>query len=193
MSHTPCRSFQTDSALTVGEFNALICTKQKGQAMEIETLYFLTQIVAAIAMIASLIFVGFQLRQNTEQVRIASVQTYYDIMRDHLDPAVNNPEFMEIFLKGFVDLDKLTVIERSRLYAYYSQTTKGYQVLHFQHGKKVLENELWESAQNHLADMLVSEAYLEFWKTRKHHYNIKFQEFVDDLIETRPAQNIFTI
>ena len=160
--------------------------------MAIEQVYFIAQIIAAIAMIASLIFVGFQLRQNTEQVRIASVQTYYDISTGHLVYMINRPELVEIFLKGFANLDKLTVIERTRLYALYSQITKGYQVLQYQHSKKVLDTELWESAQNHLADILVSDTYLEFWKTRKHHYNIKFQEYIDDLIKNRPSQQLFT-
>jgi len=160
--------------------------------MTIEQVYLLAQIIAAIAMVTSLIFVGFQLRQNTEQIRIASVQTYYEISTGHLAHTINHPALMEIFLKGFSDLDKLTNLERHRLNALYSQITKGYQVLQYQHSKKVLNTELWESAQNHLADILVSDAYQEFWKTRKHHYNIKFQEYVDDLIKNRPSQQLFT-
>lgn len=49
--------------------------------MTLETIYYLTQIIAVLAVLGSLIFVGYQIRQNTEQARIqnaAHLQDRYD-------------------------------------------------------------------------------------------------------------------
>jgi len=159
--------------------------------MEIETLYFLTQIIAAIAMIASLIFVGFQLRQNTEQIRIASVESYYNILSDHLSDTINNPELSELFNRGYNDADGLNTLEKNKLFNLYAKITRGYQVLHYQYKKNAFDTEFWDSAQNHLADLLLSKIYVEFWASRRHHYNGEFQELINNLISDHPKQPIF--
>lgn len=49
--------------------------------MSLENIYYITQIIAVIAVLGSLIFVGYQIRQNTEQTRIqnaAHLQDRYD-------------------------------------------------------------------------------------------------------------------
>ena len=158
--------------------------------MALEQVYFLAQIFASIAVVVSLIFVGLQLRHNTEQMRISAATGYFEIYRDHLAGAMDE-EWTRLFIKGFDDFDSLTLVERTRLCANYALMTRGYQVLHYQARKKIFDDELWENTQNHLADLLTSKAYQYFWTTRRHHFNPSFQAFVDDLIATRPAKPLF--
>jgi len=159
--------------------------------MALEQIYFFAQIIASIAVVVSLIFVGLQLRHNAEQMRIAASTGYYEIYREHMAGALN-AEWAGIFIKGFEDFESLTPVECTRLFANYAVITRGYQVLHYQAKKKVFDDELWENTQNHLADLLVSQAYQHYWATRKHHFNSSFQGFVDDLIANRPKQHLFT-
>jgi hypothetical protein len=44
--------------------------------MDLQSIYFFSEIVAAVAVIASLAFVGVQLRQNTTSVRAGAYQTW---------------------------------------------------------------------------------------------------------------------
>ncbi|MEL6372085.1 MAG: hypothetical protein AAFY84_00680 [Pseudomonadota bacterium] len=49
--------------------------------MTLEAIYYITQIVAVLAVLASLLFVAFQIRQNTDQMRVqnsAHLQDRYD-------------------------------------------------------------------------------------------------------------------
>ncbi|MDQ7018569.1 MAG: hypothetical protein Q9M33_05320 [Robiginitomaculum sp.] len=159
--------------------------------MTLEQAYLIAQILASIAVVVSLIFVGLQLRHNSEQMRIAASTGYYEIYRDHM-VGVNSKEFTNLFIKGFEGIDALDLCERTQLYAFFAVMTRGYQILHYQFRKKVFDKELWENTQNHLADFLLSKAYQEFWLTRRHHFNPSFQAFVDDLIANRPAHSLFS-
>ncbi len=159
--------------------------------MALEQIYFFAQIIASVAVVVSLIFVGLQLRHNSEQMRVAASTGYYEIYRDHMAGALN-AEWAAIFNKGFEEFESLTPVERTQLFANYAVITRGYQVLHYQARKKVFDDELWENTQNHLADLLVSQAYQHFWATRKHHFNSSFQGFVDDLIDNRPKKRLFS-
>ncbi|PHS21396.1 MAG: hypothetical protein COA85_13105 [Robiginitomaculum sp.] len=158
--------------------------------MTLEQAYLIAQILASVAVVISLIFVGLQLRHNSEQMRIAASAGYYEIYRDHMSGAMNE-EWTTLFIKGFKEFESLTLVQRTRLFANYAVVTRGYQVLHYQASKKVFDDELWENTQNHLADLLLSQAYLHFWTTRKHHFNPSFQAFVDDLIANRPKHDLF--
>ncbi len=158
--------------------------------MTLEQAYLIAQILASIAVVVSLVFVGLQLRHNSEQMRIAASTGYYEIYRDHM-VGVTSTEFTNLFIKGFEGAELLDLCERTQLYAFFAVMTRGYQILHYQFRKKVFDKELWENTQNHLADFLLSKAYQKFWQTRRHHFNPSFQAFVDDLIANRPAHELF--
>jgi hypothetical protein len=158
--------------------------------MTLEQAYLIAQILASIAVVVSLIFVALQLRHNSEQMRIAASTGYYEIYRDHMLGATN-PELIDLHLRGNETFDTFTLIETGRLFSYYAVITRGYQILHYQASKKVFDDELWENTQNHLADLLLSQAYLHFWTTRRHHFNPSFQDFVDDLIANHPKRKLF--
>ena len=46
--------------------------------MTLETIYFISQVLAAVCVIASLIFVGVQVRQSTKQAKADAVQAVHD-------------------------------------------------------------------------------------------------------------------
>ena len=67
--------------------------------MTLEQLYFIAGIVSSVAVIASLIFVGFQLRHSADQQRIATAVGYYDIFRDHMK-ILSEAGMVDLFLRG---------------------------------------------------------------------------------------------
>lgn len=75
--------------------------------MTLESFYFLAQIIAGMAVVASLVFVGLQVRGSTREQRLT--RTYesvaaYEVFQHLL---INNREFREIWLKGAKGLDNL--------------------------------------------------------------------------------------
>jgi len=161
-------------------------------AMTLEDINYIAQIVAAAAVVASLLFVGLQLRANAKQLRIATEAGYYTIYRDHVLTA-SSPDVADIFLRGFQGQEGLSESERIRLNAYYAVITRGYQVLHHQVRQKVFDTEFWDSAQNHYADLLGSKAYQQYWATRRHHFNPSFQRFTDHLIANHPKAKLIDL
>lgn len=150
--------------------------------MTLEEVYLVTQIVSAIAVVASLIFVGVQLRHTANQQQIATAAGYYDIFRDHLK-ILESPEMIDSFLTGFAKgQDALSPAEQVRLNVFYTMVTRGYQVLHSQAEKNVFDRDFWHHTQQHLADHLASKYYQEFWDVRRSHFPPGFQALMDRLI-----------
>ena len=67
--------------------------------MTLENLYFCSQVVAAIAIIASLIFVGLQVRQSTTTSRAAAAQAFSQQYSD-LNHMLLHADVREIFVRG---------------------------------------------------------------------------------------------
>ena len=155
--------------------------------MTLEQVYFLAGIVSSVAVIASLIFVGVQLRHSAGQQRIASAVGYYDIFRDHMK-LLNEADLVDLFLRGLDQgPEAFEAADRTRLNVFYTMVTRGYQVMHYQAEKKVFEEGFWLHSQKHFRDHLASKYYQGFWKARCHHFPPGFRDLVDQLIAAGPT------
>ncbi len=155
--------------------------------MTLEHIYFLSGIISSVAVIASLIFVGFQLRHSANQQRIATAASYYDFFRDHMK-TLEEATLVDLFLRGLeTGPEGFEPAERTKLNVFYTMLTRGYQVMHYQAGKKVFEEDFWLHTQNHFRDHLASTYYQAFWAARCHHFPPSFRDLVDGLIQAGPT------
>lgn len=155
--------------------------------MSLEDFYFLAGIVSSAAVVASLIFVGVQLRHSANQQRIATAAGYYDFFRDHMK-TLEEASLVDLFLRGLENgPESFEPAERTKLNVFYTMLTRGYQVMHYQAQKKVFEEDFWRHTQNHFRDHLASTYYQAFWKARRHHFPPGFRSLVEELIEAGPT------
>ena len=155
--------------------------------MTLEQAYFLAGIVSSVAVIASLIFVGVQLRHAANQQRIESASGYYDIFRDHMK-ILSEAGMVDLFLRGLDHApETFGAADRTRLNVFYTMVTRGYQVMHYHAGKNVFEADFWRYTQNHFRDHLASKYYQGFWTARRHHFPPGFRGLVDELVASGPT------
>ena len=83
--------------------------------MTLEELYYISQIVAVLAVIASLIFVGVQVRQNRKATEIASLQSVLDGCRDRFFvPGYTDPNLLRMMAQGLSDLNGLSADDKRK-------------------------------------------------------------------------------
>lgn len=76
--------------------------------MSLEQVSLVAQIVSALAIIASLIFVGVQLRQATSAMRNSSSQAHSAIYTGLVSTIIENADFASIWRRGLNDPSSLT-------------------------------------------------------------------------------------
>ena len=87
--------------------------------MTLERAYFVAEITAATAVILSLIYVGIQIKQNTDTLKL---RTAYDATEEFSDiylVLTENSDLADIWFRGLQGLDALEGVERLRFYAYF--------------------------------------------------------------------------
>lgn len=77
----------------------------------------LAEIISAICIVASLLFVGVQIKQNSESMELSAYEGFRQDFVDLQSLVVNNPQLASLLSKSFVG-EELTLEEKVQLDAY---------------------------------------------------------------------------
>lgn len=149
--------------------------------MSLSDLAAVGSFVSGVAVLASLIFVGFQLRQNTQAVRAAASQAHSQNWQQITMSVVECADFAHIRRRGLVDIDSLTDDERVRFYAFAGATLRFFEGARLQwlHGQ--LDNEHWHNVEKTATDFAATSGYKAYWAQRHHWMSPQFQEWYEAL------------
>jgi len=94
-----------------------------------------------VAVVASLILVAFELRQNTNAVRATAVQEATTVARDQILMSVQNPDIVRISVTPYSELNEL---DKRRAFWINRSFWIGMQGLYRQHDLGVFPDEEWQ-------------------------------------------------
>jgi hypothetical protein len=158
--------------------------------MSLSDLAAIGSFVSGVAVLASLIFVGFQLRQNTQAVRAAASQAHSQNWQQITMSLVECEDFARIWRLGVDDIDRLTDDERVRFYSFAGATLRFFEAarLQWQHGQ--LDSEHWHNVEKTATDFAATSGYKAYWAQRHHWMSPQFQEWYEALSQDR-AHNLY--
>jgi len=138
--------------------------------MTLEAIYFLTQIIAALAIIGSLVFVGLQIRANTREHR---VNTYN--MRSERWSAINNilssnSDLREILVKGGKSYDGLTTAEKIAFAAFWQQYCSYIIDVATQHELGAIDDVIWKNYEFSFRQFCRMPGARAWWRDQGHKF-----------------------
>ncbi|MBC7769034.1 MAG: hypothetical protein H7124_09625 [Phycisphaerales bacterium] len=139
--------------------------------MTLEEINYIAQTIGVVAILASLVFVGFQLRQSTEQSKQANalaradmgertMRTFGDNVRDLM---VNN-EMAEIFRKAMFEQTDLTPVETTRILFYFSLTLHAHRTAFLQVKDGLIDERVMAVFDQNTAWHLTSPIFAREWR-----------------------------
>ena len=135
--------------------------------------------IAAIATVATLVYLALQIRHNTRALKHAEEREILDdgnLWRSHL---IQNPEIAELYRKGLLDPNALDPIERLRfrmlldalfvtwLYGFQAHRATGY------------------SPEPQISGTLARPGGQQYWADQKSNFDPEFVRYVDGLADDR--------
>ncbi len=152
----------------------------------------LGELIGGIAIIVSLIYVGLQIKQNTETLKLNTIHNTAEDMADlYLVPAENS-EFADIFFRGLQDIHALEGIDRLRFYGFLHKFFRTYENVHYQFTRGALEAEPFKGITKQFIFVTSTPGGQVYWPERKSWYNKEFQAYVDRELAS-PDREIFTL
>jgi hypothetical protein len=157
--------------------------------MSLEQASFLAQIMSAIAVFASLIFVGVQLGYANRTARAASSQAHSAMYHSLISSLINDDGgFATVWRKALVGLDSLTADEEVRFFAFASALFRFFEASRVQWLRGQLDDEHWRSIEQQAIIASVQPGLKAFWYIRRNWHCDAFQQWFEALPTSEAGQ-----
>ena len=157
--------------------------------MTLEQVFYLSQSIAAIGVIASLIFVGLQVRSSAKAVRSATAQAVHENFASWYISLAEHSDALATVLKGFGTLDGLSAAERAQFNCIFLAFTSHSQNAFHQWRQGHLAYELWACWEALLMNMVHTVGGKAFWRERSYVFARDFREEVDAIAAREPHRD----
>jgi hypothetical protein len=156
-------------------------------AMNLSDLANLRQIVGALAVVVSLIYVALQIRQSTNAVRSAAAQVAHEHFASWYYLLAKDAELSQVAVNGLCDYFSLSETEKARFIATFMAFLSYSQNAFLKWREKMLEPPLWMGWELLIMNLVSSPGGEEFWKERGYLFGEEFRRHVeDDLMKRTP-------
>ena len=139
-------------------------------------------ILANIGVIAGIIFLAYELRQNTLVTEIAAAQNVVTNIGSRNIVVIENDDFAQVLLRADSG-EPLTPSESMRLRIFFSDALRAWQSIFLQNRRGALDEAMWHTQ---LAEMELTingyGSYRAHWDLTKDNYSPEFVALVDSLI-----------
>ena len=125
----------------------------------------LAEIIGAVAIVISLVYVGQELNANTAAVQAASLQSVTNASSVSMLAVVENEDFARIRVQAMRDPSQLSETEQLRWFLYQRQMWLHFQNVWQQWELGTLDNGIWEGYERVICrDLLSDEATRQQWQ-----------------------------
>jgi hypothetical protein len=159
--------------------------------MNWEMLSAIGQVVAAIGVIPSLIYLAVQIRQQNKERRRAGINILTAQWSDLVKSAQESREFAALFLQGVRCFHDLDAPDKLRFSAFFTRFTRNCEGMFIYYRDGALEKALWDEVERTMSDYFAYPGVREWWETRKHWLTDEFRAVVEALIAKNPEATLY--
>jgi hypothetical protein len=157
--------------------------------MTLEGIYYVSQIVAVIAIFASLVFVGVQLRQNTKALKASSHHAITDSFNAINNLVLSDPKVARIWrLAVMGTTEELNEEERISVNFMLLANFRIFETLYYQYKNGTLDKKLFDAELKTLKWAVRQPGFMDWWPNNPISLSDEFRAFIDDLIREAAPQ-----
>lgn len=150
--------------------------------MTLDQLAIVSQIVAAVGVIGSLIFVGLQVHQSNRMMRASAIRHHAERIQSVSKAIFESPDLANIWLQGGQDIDTLSPAERVRFINFYVYILRIWEQLHLQKEAGSMDQQMWQANVTILRDIHTMSGAAAAWRLRRHLFSRRFQKFYEGFV-----------
>lgn len=156
-------------------------------SVSIELIAQIAEIVAAVGVIISLVYVGVQIRQSTRATKLAAVQAVEAAIARSEQLIVQDAGFAEILRHGLTAVGpELPATDRLRINVFYRHHLRAYQSAYYQFKNSALDPAVWAGHAKTMAAIFQADRGLrEHFAVEKYMLEPTFVAFCEQLLNER--------
>lgn len=152
--------------------------------MTLEQVYFIAEIIAAVAVVLSLLYLGLQIKNSRIQSQSDSIDLITRQRGDHIKLLAGDSEMASILAKGFAAKRKLHPNEQVRFSSYIYYVFVNYESAFRKWKKKEIDEALWIAIDQGMHWWLTGPGVRKWWNNQLiGGYTQEFKKYVDHKIK----------
>ena len=146
--------------------------------MTLEDIYYISQIIAVVAIFGSLIFVGIQIRQNTRATRAASHNAVSNALNEINRMFAENADLTRIWLAGNADRRTLNPEERWRFDSLCRAYMHVCETMYVQASLGTGDKGVMLAEEDGIKAVFASPGSREWWSENPYGFSKKFRSYI---------------
>lgn len=157
----------------------------------LEQLANFAEIFGVIAVVGSLAYVGIQLRQSVQAMKVAAAQAHLDGYQNCVGNFVRAPQLAGIWYRGIRGVSELRDEEIVQFFAQMGLVLHFSESAYLQWRAGALAEEQWEGLVGLTADVMQHKGSQEFFEYRSHWFSEEFRTWVKDEMPVLEAKIMY--
>jgi len=160
--------------------------------MTLEQLAYLSQIIGAVAVVGSLVFVGLQVHQGNRLMRDAAAREHILALQDAVYPLLENDSLFDVYIRGAYEGTKsLSEAEAARFFTYCTTYLRAWEMMHYQWRKGLIDEPSWAGNAAIIRDLMALPGFKDAWAVRMHVFNPEFRSFIVEQQAKEGAKDLY--
>jgi len=156
-----------------------------------EAISAIGQIVGAIAVVISLIYLAREIRSNARSARVASERSLVQMLIQFTQQLAEHPHLSELWYRGLYDFESLKNGDRIRFSALIVQLFRLYEETYYGQSEGHVAARIWRQAEAPLRDFSGYPGVQAWWRSRSHWFGKDFADLVNQLQRTAKAPRLY--
>ena len=156
--------------------------------MTIQDLGSLGELIAAVATLATLIYLALQIRQNTRSNQAASFHAIYDSMNHVNVSVIQNSELTRVWLAGSQERSALNPEELHKFDFTLLSYFHVFETLHYQARLGAGDQDLVIAEERSIRNLLLLSGVREWWSENPYAFGPEFRSHIDGLATPQTGQ-----
>ena len=147
--------------------------------MNWEALGAIAELLGAIGVIATLLYLSRQIENNSKQLEGAATIAVHTYERSLIEGLYDNPQLWEIVKKGNADWDSLTPEEQSYAGLWNIKETGYWEMAYRLHQQGALNPDVYTAKESYYLEFYQSKGRKKWWD--EHHTLLQSRDFYEDM------------
>ena len=157
--------------------------------LNLEAIYFISQTVAAVAVIGSLFHLSAQLREQNRESRHKAIQDMTANFANWQLATTIHHDCAQLWLKGLRDFEALENEERVRCATLFVSVFRIYESMYLRHLDGLIDQQMLAGYEAPIIDLIPYPGFQSWWKDRKHWFQVPFRARIEERIIECNASN----
>ena len=159
--------------------------------MNWEAISAIGQVVGALAVVISLIYLAREVRNNARATRLATMRSTSDAYNRWVQQLTEHPHVAELYYRGIRDFESLEGADIARFSALMNQPFRNVEDMYYQHMEGHLDPRRWRGFEALLRDLNAYPGVQAWWRSRAHWFSDEFAKLVNQQQQTATAPRLY--